>query len=399
MGRVVVRGTRDEPKVYADYYDLDGTRRTRLLRGARTKAEGRKLLSHIESRVASGKPGMEADEAKPPPVALCGALFDLWLPTLQNRNGRDDHRRAEKHLRPTWGDVPVDEAQNLAGVMRWLDRMRAAQDLSGQSMRHNLNLLSRFFAWAIERGHATVNPVRMIPQGKRPRGAAKADGPWIRDDDTFRALMVTMPRPVDLMFYVGNRSGLRVGEIAGLRMGDLCWLREGLIRVAHSYDGPLKEDKDRTGKVKWVPAGIDAEDVLGPWLRERTENGAREDDLVFPFAAVKPQNRRRKLNWTGYRKEHIEDCWDAAKAKVNTDARTDPVLAEMTFYEATRHSFVTRSLEAGVSLDEISAAVGHSSPVVTKRFYDRYIRKSFSATIRGARPVTGAVPQPDTGSP
>lgn len=54
----------------------------------------------------------------------------------------------------------------------------------------------------------------------------------------------------------------------------------------------------------------------------------------------------------------------------------------MTWYQATRHSFVSRHLSRGASLDEVSAAVGHSSPVVTKRFYDHYVRRSFSATLR-----------------
>jgi hypothetical protein len=30
----------------------------------------------------------------------------------------------------------------------------------------------------------------------------------------------------------------------------------------------------------------------------------------------------------------------------------------------------------------VSAAVGHSSPVVTKRFYDHYVRRSFSPKLR-----------------
>ena len=38
----------------------------------------------------------------------------------------------------------------------------------------------------------------------------------------------------------------------------------------------------------------------------------------------------------------------------------------------------------GVPLDEVSAAVGHSSPIVTKKHYDRFIRRSFSDAIRGA---------------
>ena len=34
------------------------------------------------------------------------------------------------------------------------------------------------------------------------------------------------------------------------------------------------------------------------------------------------------------------------------------------------------------SLDEVSAALGHSSPVVTRRYYDHFVRKSFSPEIR-----------------
>jgi integrase len=61
----------------------------------------------------------------------------------------------------------------------------------------------------------------------------------------------------------------------------------------------------------------------------------------------------------------------------------DELGVKLSWHEATRHSFVSRTLAAGVPLDEVSAAVGHSSPVVTMRFYARYVRKSFSAAIRG----------------
>jgi hypothetical protein len=64
----------------------------------------------------------------------------------------------------------------------------------------------------------------------------------------------------------------------------------------------------------------------------------------------------------------------------------------MTWYQATRHSFVSRHLSRGASLDEVSAAVGHSSPVVTKRFYDHYVRRTFSPKLR-SRPA-GSRPEP-----
>jgi hypothetical protein len=61
----------------------------------------------------------------------------------------------------------------------------------------------------------TINPVRQIPQGKRPRQSAKRDMPWIDDDSLVRQLIDKLETPVNLMFYLGNRSGLRDGEISG----------------------------------------------------------------------------------------------------------------------------------------------------------------------------------------
>lgn len=189
-------------------------------------------------------------------------------------------------------------------------------------------------------------------------------------------LIAELPEPVNLMFYLGNRSGLRTGEIAGLRMADMAYLKDGTVRVRYSYGGPLKEDKGSTGKMKWVPAAADASEFLGMWLKRRKLQGAKAEDLVFP-APVAP-NSKRHGPWQGYRKEHIADRWDeAAKA----------CKVALTLYQATRHSFVTRNLEAGASLDEVSEAVGHSSPVVTKRFYDHHVRRSFSHVLTARLPT------------
>ena len=68
--------------------------------------------------------------------------------------------------------------------------------------------------------------------------------------------------------------------------------------------------------------------------------------------------------------------------KKKGDKIANEVKPTMTWYEATRHSFVSRHLARGASLDEVSAAVGHSSPIVTKRFYDHYVRRSFSPRLR-----------------
>jgi integrase len=159
------------------------------------------------------------------------------------------------------------------------------------------------------------------------------------------------------MFYLGNRSGLRTGEIAGLRLSDLDFLDEGVIRVRFSYDGPLKEDKRGEGKVKWAPAADDCKAFLGPWLARRVAEGAGPEDHVF----VAPKG-------ACFGKVYLGRQWNPVAKRYGL---------KLTWYQATRHSFVSRSLSRGISLDEVSAAVGHSSPVVTRRYYDHFVRRAY----------------------
>src|SRR4051812_4146697 len=106
-----------------------------------------------------------------------------------------------------------------------------------------MNLLSRFFSWAIARGHAEINPVRQIPIGSRPTQTVKSDTPWLDDDTIVRKLIHDLAEPISFMFYLCNRSGQRTGEPAGLRMSDFGFLDEHVIRVRFSYDGPLRTNR------------------------------------------------------------------------------------------------------------------------------------------------------------
>ena len=302
-------------------------------------------------------------------VATAGALMDEWEKTLTNRDAHGDRGRLKKHVRPAFANVPMSRLVEIGPIMSWLDKQRVAGELADGSIRHNLNLLSRFFSWAVERGHAKVNPVRQIPQGRRPKQAVKREQPWLRDDGKVVELMRALAEPVNLMFYLGNRSGLRTGEICGLRMSDLMFLGEGAIRACKSYGGPLKEDKDGDGKVKWVPAPADWETFLGIWIKRRKLQGGEGGGPGLPG----PAERQAPA---GMARLHQGGGGGALGG-----GRGEACSVKVTWYQATRHSFVSRNLEAGASLDEVSAAVGHSSPLVTKRYYDHFLRKTFSARL------------------
>ncbi len=371
MATLRTRGPRNARRVYVRYeYVRDGVRQQleRKLDGIANPSsyEAKQELARIEREVQAGR-----DPFPPPaPVKAVGALLEQFRDGLTNRSAVDDRCRINLHLLPRWKDHQLD-AVALPDVMDWIDDL-AGGELSVQTQRHLVNLLSRFFSWCILRGLATINPVKMIPNGAKPAPRAVSDGPWLEDDSLVPKLMTTLGGDLGTMFYLCNRAGVRLGEVCGLRMGDLEWLKDGTIRVGHSYDGPLKEDRRGVGKVKWVPAPDDIEEHLGMHLKIRKLQGAKADDLVF-VAPVRENGRPRVSSWLGYKREYVDDQWrEAAKA----------CGVALTWYEATRHTFVTRALKAGVTLDEVSAAVGHSMPSVTKRHYDHYVRKEFSPALR-----------------
>lgn len=377
MGWINTRGTRAKPRYvvyYAEGLNPDGSTLYKSARapGATSKGDAKKYLAEVEARVGRGDVGVP----EPTVSRDMGDLLTEWSAALKNRGAQADRWIIQRDIIPAWKGQTID-AVTVGSLIRWLDKLQA-QGQAGQTQLHRFNLVSRFFSWAVERELVASNPCRSVPRGKRPKATRDADVPWLDDDTKVTEVMRLLDvaaSGLGLMFYLGRFSGMREGEIAGLRLGDLEWLAEGTIRVAHSYDGPLKEDKDNTGKSKMVPAPVDALEVLGLHLKRRKLQGAKADDLVFTYG---PQSRRRKgqwATWAGFHPHTIQDEWKAVRKALGLpDA--------LTWYHATRTTYVTKSLMAGAPLDEVSAAIGHSSPVVTKKFYDRFIRKTFAPTLR-----------------
>lgn len=384
MASVFFRGPKSAPRWYARYRDPAGVWRSKRVR-VDVRKDAVKIATSLEAQAERRRYGLEAPESA---SLLVGELMKRWENSLVNRSAYDDRSRLRLHVVPRFASMRLADL-TLPVLMQWLDELRAARKLEPGTQRHLLNLVSRFFGWAIERGFATVNPVRQIPAGRRPQHAPKRDVPWLADDDQVRAIMAALPDPFRLMFYVGNRAGMRLGEICGLRLSDVADLAAGAFRVRYSYAGPLKEDKTDSGKVKWTPAPSDAAAVLGPWIERRRAEGATGEAFLF----MREHERH-------FRKEHVEYRWELAAEALGLG---------LTWYQATRHSFASRNLSRGVALDEVAAALGHSTPAVTARHYAHFVRKTFSPLmtsplgpdggaavipIGGARALVAAVVRP-----
>ena len=200
MGTVFNRGTKDKPNWYVGYREHGKWVYKPSLQP--TKAQAKRFVQEIEGRISRGTVGIDEPDDSP----TFKVLFEQFLDGLTNRNAGDDRSRGRRHVVPNFARMRLAEV-SLATVMEWIDEQRAASELSESSIRHNMNLLSRFFSWAVARGKAEINPVRQIPMGSRPTQTVKSDTRWIDDDAIVRKLIADLEQPINFMFYLGNRSG------------------------------------------------------------------------------------------------------------------------------------------------------------------------------------------------
>jgi integrase len=258
--------------------------------------------------------------------------------------------------------LPVDKLTK-GEVVSWLRELKATK-LSGDSRKKLLGLFSRFCSWLSASDTITSNPVRDIPKIERPVAAAKQpDAPYLDDEEKVRAMIFALGPRFGLMFAVSNRAGFRLGEACGLRLSDTGWLeKEGVLRVRHSYDARLKGDKGTGAWKEKFPPLHDAA-VAGALLSlatSRKEAGAKPEDRLFDFLPVKPNACRVACS----------RAWREAAPLAGVKA--------LTWYTASRHTFASRALAAGASIEQVSAALGHSSPTITQRFYNRHQERGFA---------------------
>lgn len=378
-----MRGTRSKPRVYVSFKDglkEDGAPRyvMRAAPGCRTKRDGELELARIELAISRGEQWEHGNEV----VTDLGQALERFAVALTNKRAYEDRLIIRNDLVPRWKGHRIADV-NVRDVIAWLDDLKRTT-MAPQTQRHRYGLLSRFYGWAIEGGLVDQNPCASVPKGRRPPAKRVREPEPLEDTSLVPRLMAALPDGLGLMYYVARFTGMREGEVAGLRMSDVEQLVAGSIRVRYSFNAGLKESYKTRKESKVVPAPADALDVLGLHLKRRKLQGARGEDLVFPYSKPAKVGKVRKsewAGWAGWHPKHMRTLWRKA-------ARALGISDDVTFYSATRHTYTIESLKAGMSLDEVADALGHADPAVTKRAYGQYVRTEWSPGMR--RGLSGA---------
>jgi integrase len=241
-------------------------------------------------------------------------------------------------------------------VKRMLELLRG-EGLSDSTRAKHLRVLGACFESAIIAGHASRNPVRLIPKGERPR-ARRRESAYFTNDELPPLFGKLDESAYRLLMLAALKTGMRQGELVALTWGDVD-LTDAVIRVRRSYtDGVLGTTKNHERRDVDVTA--DVVEMLGRWWGEL--GGPSDETLVFPGAT-----KTGYVSSTMLRRELY-----AAMAAAGVP-RVGPTGEERTFHSF-RHTFAKRALENGRQITWLSRYLGHSSTNITTETYGHWER-------------------------
>lgn len=351
MGDVVRRGSKDRPRFYIRFLDVDGERRQRAAKGATTLAEARRVLAAIELRVTQGKVGIEevqqlSPEEQQRTSITVKELCEKFLAEYRSPKLKDPSRYTREARSILSVRVWPHLGNRLAGSVGHLDveRMRdllTAQEtksgdpqLSPRSVAMALAVLSKVYNWARRAGHvACANPVAGCD---RPQSQPSLD--YLSKIEVAQLMTWTEAQAPNLhpMIATAVFTGLRKGELFGLRWQDI-HLEAGRLDVMRSY-----RLLPKSGKVRHLPIHPELARILRGWS-ERCPASA--EGLVFPV------NGRMGDRYEGL---GLDEALEAAKCHVPSKP-----------WHALRHTFASHFMMAGGNILTLQKLLGHSSVAMT----------------------------------
>ena len=265
-----------------------------------------------------------------------GDWFERWaaarvVEVETTRGDRAGHDRILAEFR----SVPIGALTRL-DVQSWVKTM-SVEGVGAHAIRRAYNGLATAMNAAVDEGLIATSPCRRITLPPTP---AKIP-PWFTPAQV-DALVAKLPEPHATMTLVMVWCGLRWGECAGLRVEDVDWLRRRIRVVgAMTQAGAWKEYPKTSRSRREIPCP--------GWLIERLSTIEPARGLIFT-------TRRQSRNLTG---TNWRVVWDEAIEAAGVPDYTP---------HACRHTAASWLVQAGATLYEVQAFLGHEDPKTTMRY-------------------------------
>lgn len=310
-----------------------------------------------------------------------GAWCDVWWPRRKVEPGtlsRDQSRR-DAHLEPRWGAVRLD-AISHADVQGWVDEL-ATSGLAPSTVARCYHLLSASMKAAVKAGRLAASPCTSIELPRQP----PADERYLTWAEVEAITHFLDDRDALLVWFLVG-TGLRWGEAVGAHLHRLDLVARRLD-VHEVWDSKTREVKPYPkGRAKRsVPLPAWLVDRLAPHVAALPAAGSCgaphrrgshcRSGLIIP-------GRGTVIDYDSWRRTK----WAPALARAGvTDVRIHD----------TRHTYASWLLQDGVSIEALSALLGHASIAVTQRYAHladtQWAKVREALDGRGARGVPASV--------
>lgn len=184
------------------------------------------------------------------------------------------------------------------------------------------------------------------------------------------AMKIPLPKKqLDKLEVLRKRTLVVLLRATALRIGDLCHLTKKHVDDARVQNGRLELRMEKTGRIAHCRLGVDTLQVVDEYLE------ARDDHSPWILIQHGKSNRRRH-NSTSFFK-NAKRGYGARLSSTSAWRIVQDVAAlsgldrekYFTSPHAFRHWHAKTLIESGVSLENIQAVLGHSTPATTRIIY------------------------------
>jgi len=340
---------RGKSKTWYYYFRLNSVRYRRAIPEARTKYQAQQAEAAARDSIFEGKYNRRSST-----TTFRQFVESEFLPWAKDnkRSWRNDVSRA-KPLIEFFGK------QRLSEVTRFLIEQFKKQRRGGLSMRgdslsnssvnRELELLSRIFSFAIERGEIDSNPFKGVK--KLPMNNLLTR--YLTEDEERRLMAVLTNRRAHLLpiVLIALHTGMRRGEILSLRWEQVDFVRES-IYLLHT----------KSGKPRTVPMNAVVKDAMSE---------VRKDAGGFEYVFLNPR--------TGKPLTDIKNAFNAALKEAGIEG--------LRFHDL-RHTAGTRMADANAPITAIAEILGHRDIHTTMR----YAHATDEGKRRAVKSLEGVVP-------
>ena len=311
----------------------------------RLKAEAEPALEALLKRLRGEEEACATDET----VAELLERFirDAARPDKAANTVRS-HVHAASHITPTLGDTLAADL-TPAEVAAW----QAAQISAGcapKSVRNYRGTLHACYAWALELGLVSVNPVSAVRAPRLPERRTEAPS-LAMAQQYIASLSQTRLWPA---LMIGATTGMRRGEVLALRWMDVD-MAGGTVTISRGLTGhnratlEVRPPKSRAGR-RAVPLPAACVDMLVALQAERKDLG-----MWSPEALICCGRRGQPIIPDGFTHELGKRIRRRGLAPLH--------------FHALRHMVATELLRAGERMDVVAAHLGHAHVATTLGVY------------------------------